>query len=153
MKIIYYFTVIFFSIFLITACNSNKKQPLEEQKKQINEAYNKIDELQEKAAQDSDYAKSKEYSQQMEKANIELAKKTSNISEIDKLLIEYETELKALEVYSKKLLKQPKLSEDKKFTDEMLMKGNKVRELYQKLSTSTLSAKQKKKFQELSYMK
>lgn len=38
-------------------------------------------------------------------------------------------------------------------TDEILMKGTKVRELYQKLSTSALSAKQKKKFQELSYNK
>jgi hypothetical protein len=60
---------------LVSSC-SNKKQTQEEQKKeQFENVYNSAEELQEKAAKDSNFAKSKEYSAKMEKACIEMYKK------------------------------------------------------------------------------
>lgn len=146
---------VFLLVFLLSlySCKKDKQNAESEEIQQVSNAYNDIEEIRSKASADTSYANSKEYAKDVERKGIEFAKKTSDLAETDKLIIEYETEVKSLEVYSKKLLKQPKLSEDKTFTDEMLMKATKVRELYQKLSTSTLSAKQKKKFQELSYMK
>lgn len=147
------FVILLVFLLSLYSCKKDKQNRETKGIEEVSNAYNEIEEIRSKASSDTSYANSKEYAKDVEKKGIEFAKKTSDLAETDKLLIEYETELKALEVYSRKLLKQPKLSEDKNFTNEMLMKGTKVRELYQKLSTSTLSAKQKKKFQELSYMK
>lgn len=147
------FVILLVFLLSLYSCKKDKQNAESKEIQQVSNAYNDIEEIRSKASTDTSYANSKEYAKDVERKGIEFAKKTSDLAENDKLLIEYETELKTLEIYSKKLLKQPNLSEDKKFTDEMLIKGTKVRELYQKLSTSTLSAKQKKRFQELSYKK
>lgn len=147
------FVILLVFLLSLYSCKKDKQNAESKEIQQVSNAYNDIEEIRSKASTDTSYANSKEYAKDVERKGIEFAKKTSDLAENDKLLIEYETELKTLEIYSKKLLKQPNLSEDKKFTDEMLIKGTKVRELYQKLSASTLSAKQKKRFQELSYKK
>lgn len=134
---------------LMCACN-NKKQALEEQKKdQFEDAFNTSEELKEKAAKDPQFAKSKEYSSQMEKACIEMSKKTSTMNENEKMLLEFETALKTLKLNTDKLKQNPGLSKDVLFMGKVQAKAGKVRELQQSLKKVNLNPLEKEKFNEL----
>lgn len=150
MRNIYNYILIVISFFLISACN-NKKQSQEEQKKQINEVYNEIEKLQEKAEQDSDYTKSKEYLSQMEKAAIEMSKNTYSMPENEKLLLEYEVSLKNLKKNTDSLKLNNKLSYNKYFINNTRIKADKVRECQQKLLKANLNHLEKEKFTRLSH--
>lgn len=129
----------------------NKKQTQEEQtKEQFEDAFNTAEELKEKAAQDSNFIKSKEYSSEMEKASIEMSKKTFNMPENEKMLLEYEVALRNLKQYTDKLKQNTKLSKDVSFMEEMQTKASKVREYQQSLKKANLNPQEKDKFDKLS---
>lgn len=86
-------------------------------------------------------------------SQINTSLKSSKKIDINKMIKDYKAAITELNNYSKKLIKNPKLSQDKKFTDNMMDEATKVRELFQALNKANLNTKQKKKFQELSYMK
>jgi len=152
MKTFSFIFIVFFCI-LVSSC-SNKKQTQEEQKKeQFENAYNSAEELQEKAAKDSNFAKSNEYSAKMEKACIEMSKKTFNMKDNEKLLLEFETALAALKEYADKIEKDPQLAKDKSFMEIAQIRGEKVLECQQNLKKAQLNPIEKKKFYELCYKK
>ena len=130
------------------ACNS--KQTQEEQKKeQFEDAFNTSQELKEKAAQDSNFAKSKEYASQMEKAAIEISKKTFNMNTNEKMLLEFEVALKSLKQSMDEIKKNPELSKEVSFMGKVQSKAGKVRELQQSLKKVNLNPLEKEKFNEL----
>lgn len=129
----------------------NKKQTQEEQtKEQFEDDFDTSEEFQDKAAQDSNFAKSKEYASQMEKASIEMSKKTFNMPENEKILLEFEVALKNLKQHTDKLKQNTKLSKDVSFMEEMQTKASKVREYQQCLKKANLNPQEKDKFDKLS---
>lgn len=130
---------------------SNKQTVEEQENEQIEEAFNMVEELQEKASKDSNFIKSKEYSSQMEKAAIEMSKKTFNMPVNEKLLFEYEVSLKNLKLNTDKLKQNPDLSKDLSFVKETQTKADKVREYYQSLQKTNLNSQEKKKFDKLNH--
>jgi len=134
-----------------SSCN-NKKQSQEEQKhEQFEEAFIATEKLQKKAAQDSNFAKSREYSSQMEKANIEMSKKTFNMNENEKSLLEFEVSLINLKQYTNQLKKHPKLSRNVSFMETIQAEADKVRKYQQILKKANLNPQEKEKFEELSH--
>lgn len=151
-----YFSIYVFIIFcsLLMGSCSNKKRTQEEQKKeQFEDAFIKSEKLQEKAAHDSVFAKSKEYASQMEKTSIEMSKKTFNMKENDKLFLEFEVALKALKECTDKIKKNPELSKDNLFMENTQAKIDKVLEYQQSLKKAQLNSIEKKKFYELCHQK
>lgn len=148
MKLFPNYIVIFFCCLIMGACNS--KQTQEEQKKeQFEDAFNTSQELKEKAAQDSNFAKSKEYASQMEKAAIEISKKTFNMNTNEKMLLEFEVALKSLKQSMDEIKKNPELSKEVSFMGKVQAKAGKVRELQQSLKKVNLNPLEKEKFNEL----
>lgn len=131
----------------MSACN---KQTKEEQKpEQFEDAFNTSQELQEKAVADSGFANSEEYRSQMEKASIDMSKKTFNMNENEKMLIEFELSLKTLKQYTDKLKQHPGLSKDVSFMEKVQAKARKIREYQQSLKKVNLNPIEKGKFNEL----
>ncbi|MCE5332163.1 MAG: hypothetical protein LLF95_08475 [Bacteroidales bacterium] len=131
----------------MSACN---KQTQEEQKpEQFEDAFNTSQELQEKAVADSGFANSEEYRSQMENASIEMSKKTFNMNENEKMLLEFEVSLKKLKQYTDQLKQHPELSKDASFMGKVQVKAAKVRELQQSLKKVNLTLLEKEKFSEL----
>ncbi|SHF12275.1 hypothetical protein SAMN05444405_105153 [Bacteroides luti] len=133
---------------LIVAC-SNKKTQKEQKKEQFENAFNSVEELQEKASEDTAFAKSKEYATQMERACIEMAKKTSDMNTNEKLLLEFEVALKALKQSTDRIKENPQLANDASFMEKTKAKVDKVREYQQNLKKAQLSSVEEKKFYEL----
>lgn len=147
MKLFPNYIVIFFCL-IMGACNS--KQTQEEQKKeQFEDAFNTSQELQEKAAQDSNFAKSKEYASQMEKAAIELSQKTFNMNTNEKMLLEFDVAIKSLKQSMDEIKKDPELSKDLAFIKGIRAKADKVLTYQQSLKKLNLNPTEKKKFEEL----
>lgn len=107
----------------------------------------------EKAIEDPEFAKSKEYTSQMEDACIEMSKKTFNMRETDKLLLEFEVALNALKEYTDKIKKNPELSKDASFAEKIQTKANKVIDYQQKLKKARLNPLEKRKFDALCHRK
>ena len=145
-----YIFIIFFGL-LMSACNNKKPSHEEQENEQFEEAINKVEELQEKAAQDSNFIKSKEYSSQMEKAAIEMSKKTSNMPVNERMLFEYEVALRNLKQYTNKLKQKPDLSRDISFMKETQTKADKVREYYKSLQKANLNPQEEEKFYKLNH--
>ena len=135
----------------MSACNNKKPSYKELENEQFEEAFNMVEELQEKASQDSNFIKSKEYSSQMEKAAIEMSKKTNNMPVNEKLLFEYEVSIKNLKLNTDKLKQNPDLSKDLSFAKETQTKADKVREYYQSLQKANLNSQEKVKFDKLNH--
>ncbi len=133
----------------MSACN---KQTQKEQKtEQFEDAFNTSQELQEKAVADSGFANSAEYRSQMEKASIEMSKKTFDMNVNEKLLLEFEISLNGLKQYTDRLKQHPELSKDASFVKKVQAKAGKVREYHESLKKVNLNPKEKEKFNELSY--
>ncbi len=131
----------------MSACN---KQTQKEQKtEQFEDAFNTSQELQEKVVADSGFANSEEYLSQMEKASIDMSKKTFNMNENEKMLIEFQVSLKTLKQYTDKLKQHPELSKDASFMEKIQAKAEKVREYQQSLKKVNLNPIEKEKFNEL----
>jgi len=137
----------------MSACGKKKQSQEEQKKEQFEDAFTTTEELQEKAIEDPEFAKSKEYTSQMEDACIEMSKKTFNMRETDKLLLEFEVALNALKEYTDKIKKNPELSKDASFTEKIQTKVNKVIDYQQKLKKTRLNPLEKKKFDALCHQK
>lgn len=148
MKIFPNYIVILSCCLILISCNS--KQTQEEQKKeQFEDAFNTTQELQEKAALDSNFANSKEYSSQMEKAAIEMSKKTYNMNSNEKMLLEFEVALKSLKQSMAESKRNPELSKNLTFAKNIQAKANKVLVYQQNIKKLDLNQTEKKKFQDL----
>ena len=129
----------------------NRKKQEQQKEEEYQDAFDKVDELQQKAAKDTGFAKSSEFNAQMEKAAIELSKKTSKLSENQKLLLEFETSIKALKQSTNDIKQQPSLSKNKSFLELVQNRASKVREYQQALKKAPLTPDEKKKFEELNH--
>lgn len=145
-----YISIILYFL-LISACDNKKQSQDYEEDDQIESILSEVEELQEKAALDSGFTNSKEYTTRMEQANIEMAKKTNNMSVNEKLLFEYEVSIKNLKLNTDKLKQIPDLSNDINFVKETQTKAGKVREYYQSLQKANLNPKEKEKFDKLNH--
>jgi hypothetical protein len=153
MKSFLVYVFIVFCCLSITSCGNKKQNRIEQKREQYENAYNSAEELQEKAARDTNYAKSKEYSKQMEKICIEMSKKTFDMKESEKLLLEFEAALDALKECTDKIEKDPQLKKDKSFMEKAQDRAEKVLDYQQKLKKMQLNPEEKKKFHELCYRK
>jgi hypothetical protein len=146
-----YISILLCSILFFVACNNKKQTQEEQQKDQFEGAYYSAEELKEKAAQDSNFAKSKEYASQMEKAGIEMAKNSGNMIANEKLLLEFEVALKALKQNTEDIKKNPTLSKDVLFVKATQAKAEKVLTYYQSLKKAHLSPDEEQKFYKLNH--
>ena len=133
------------------ACTQKQEKQEQQKEEEYQDAFDKVDELQQKAAKDTGFAKSSEFNAQMEKAAIELSKKTSKLSENQKLLLEFETSIKALKQSTNDIKQQPSLSKNKSFLELVQNRASKVREYQQALKKAPLTPDEKKKFEELNH--
>jgi len=85
----------------------------------------------------------------MERACIEMAKKTSDMNTNEKLLLEFEVALKALKQSTDRIKENPQLANDASFMEKTKAKVDKVREYQQNLKKAQLSSVEEKKFYEL----
>ncbi|HNX89205.1 MAG TPA: hypothetical protein PKH58_08990 [Paludibacteraceae bacterium] len=122
-----------------------------ENKKQLENTYNTVEELREKAAANPEFIHSKEYASQMERAGIEMSKTTNHLKKYEVLLMEYEIALKNLKHSSDKIKSNPNLTENELFMTEMQRKADKVRAYYQTLKTMKLSQMETENFIRLSH--
>jgi hypothetical protein len=150
MKIFHNYTIILGCVCLMSACN-NKPTEKQQVKEQLEESIITIDKLQEKASRDSQFANSKEYAAEMEKVSIEIAKKRCSLPDNEKLLIEFESSLKVLKLYSDRLKKDPSLAKKSSYMRIVEEKTSKVRDYQQTLKKANLNASEKKKFEELEH--
>lgn len=145
-----YISIILY-ILLISACNNKKQSHDYDENDQIENILSEVEELQEKAAQDSGFINSKEYASRMVQANIEMAKKTNNMPVNEKLLFEYEVTIKNLKLNTDKIKQNPDLLKDVAFEKETQIKAGKVREYYQRLQKANLNQQEKEKFDKLNH--
>lgn len=150
MKIVYSLLSIT-SLLLLFACSGNKSS--NEEVKKVNSAYSSIEELENRAINDSNYSKSSEYAAQMERAHIDIAKKTSGMNAAERLLLEYEFALSGYRTYQEKFQQNSTLANDKNFCAILQSKADQVRQCYQALSSQILSPEQQSRFNELNHQK
>lgn len=136
-------------IFLFGACVQNNNSEKQKLVNELENAYKNVATLQEKAQNDTLFAKSDEYRKSMEKIQIEISKKTALLNSNDKLLIRFEAETKLLKNFSDELKSNPGLSTDAEFMRMFKNKANEVRMLYQTLKVANLNDDQKKLFDNL----
>ncbi|MDD3322109.1 MAG: hypothetical protein PHS59_11770 [Paludibacter sp.] len=134
---------------LIISCNKTKQTQEEQTKTEYKNALYTSEELQQKAEDNQEFAKSKEYADQMQKVKIEMSKQTSIMNENEKLLLEFEVSLKKLKEFTTQIKENPGLSKDGVFMKRVLARADKVREYQQSLKKLNLNPIEKKKFQEL----
>ncbi len=134
---------------IMLSCNNNKQNSISEKQDQYEEAFNQSEKLKEEASKNPEFAKSKEYSKQMERAAIEMAKNTHGLNQSDKLLLEFELALKSLKQNTELLKQNPKLTKDLSFLEKTQAKADKVREYQQMIKKINLNPTEKKKFDEL----
>lgn len=119
------------------------------QQQQFEDAFNTTEELQLKAEQDSNFSNSKEYAAQMERAAIEMSKKTANLQSNEKMLLEFELAIKSLKQSMDEVKKKPELSHDLTFKKAIKTKSDKVLLYYQSIKKLNLSAAESHRFKEL----
>ena len=141
---------IIFCGLLIISCNK-KEESKEEKKEKFEDAFNTVEALQDKATLDSNFAKSKEYSSQLEKAVFEMSKKTAKMSENEKLLLVYKVSLKALKEYTDELKQNSRLLKDPLFMEKVQTRATKVREYYVSLEKVKLNPHELEEFNQLSH--
>lgn len=86
----------------------------------------------------------------MEWFSIEMSKKTFNMPENEKILLEFEVALRNLKQHTDKLKQNPKLSRNVSFMEKIQAKADKVREYQQSLKKTNLNPQEKDKFDKLS---
>lgn len=145
---LFFLITILISCFLVTSCKKYIQNMDNKEEKQKDYIQKKRKEVVISNQDNTVFDYSKKNTSQVN-TGLESSKKI----DINKMIKDYEDAINELDNYSKKLIKNPKLSEDKKFKDNMMTEAAKVRELFQALNKLDLNVKQKKKFQELSYMK
>lgn len=138
-----------FICFFMALASCQKKSQQEERKDVYEEASNATQDLQEKAAQDTGFAKSKDYAAQMERAGIQMAKQTAQMDTNEKLLLEFEIALRNLKQSSEKVKQAPNLLKNKKFVELLQEKVATVRDLRKKLQDAKLADAEKVRFDEL----
>jgi len=144
-----YILLILSCLVVMSACNNKKQTHEEQQKDKFEGAYYTAEELEKKAAQDSNFAKSKEYASKMGEAAIEMSKNTFNMKANEKLLLEFEIALKALKQNTEDIRKNPTLSKDASFVKATQAKAEKVLTYYQSLKKAHLSPDEESKFNKL----
>jgi hypothetical protein len=149
---LFFSLIILILCFFLTSCKKNS-QKMDSIKEKQTYYIQKLGEKEIVSTHDNAAYEYAEKSSSQVDTVIESSKKSLKHIDINKMMKNYEDALTEFDKYSKKLIKNPKLSEDKKFTDNMMSETVKVRELFQALNKANLNAKQKKKFQELSYSK
>jgi predicted nuclease with TOPRIM domain len=135
----------------VISCKNKKTNTLELPQQDTVELKNKLENLKTKASQDSDFRKSKEYSAQMERTHIEIAKQKAKENSIENILKRYESSVHSLESLMNELKQNPKLQDNLSFMNEMKSKSEEVRNDYSILKKSTLTDEEKKRFDELSH--
>jgi len=135
--------------FLLTSCNKTKQAQEEQTKTEYKNAFYISEELKQKAEDNQEFAKSKVYTEQMEKAKVEMSKQTYIMTVNEKLLLEFEVSLKKLKEFTTQIKVNPGLSKDGAFMKRVLTRADKVREYQQSLKKLNLNPIDKKKFQEL----
>ncbi len=148
----------YFKYFLIAACIltaacNSKQAKVEQSENEYKDAFYTTEELQEKAKEDPEFASSEEYRSQMENARMEMSKQTTNMSENDRLLLEFEVSLKALKQNTDEIKQNKNLTNDASFMKKVLAKADKVREYQQRLKNLNLNSVQKLKYEELCHQK
>lgn len=135
------------------SCNNKKKTQEDQTKDDFQQTYNATEDIQEKAALDSNFAKSKEYALQMGKASIEMSKRTFNMKPTDKLFYEFEIALIALKQKTIEMKQNPELSENASYMKRIKVKIDKVLACRQSLKNARLNPVEEKKFQYLCHKK
>lgn len=154
MKSTYIYILLLLSCLVVmSACNNKKQTHEEQQKDKFEGAYYTTEELEKKAAQDSNFAKSKEYASKMGEAAIEMSKNTFNMKANEKLLLEFEVALKALKQNTDDIKRNPDLSKDAAFMKNTQAKAEKVLACQQSLKKAHLNASEESKFHDLCHQK
>jgi hypothetical protein len=147
---IYTFILIISCALFIISCNK-KKESVEEKKEKFEDAFNTVEELQDKAAQDTNFANSKEYKLNLERAMFEMSRKTAKMSENEKLLLGYRVSLKALKEYTDDLKQNPALARDASYMEKVQARAAKVREYYVSLEKVKMNPHELEEFNQLSH--
>lgn len=144
--------MVFIFIPFLFACNSRTEQKIKVEK-ECNKANAQIEDLNIRAAKDSNFRKSAEFRTKMESAYIAKAKQQSALQTSEKTLLEYELSLKSLRKYSSKLKSTPELQKNKNFMVAVENEASKVRDCYRILQKSNLTSEEKEKFDQLTHQK
>ena len=145
-------SIVFILIPFLFACNSKKEEKIKVEK-ECKKANAQIEDLNIRAAKDSNFRKSEEFRTKMESAYIAKAKQQSALQTTEKLLLEYELALKSLRKYSSKLKSTPELQKNKDFMVAVEAEASKVRDCYKTLQKSNLTSEEKEKFEQLTHQK
>lgn len=134
---------------VMVGCTQNTSKLNPEQSRNIDNAQEQINRLNEQVEQDPAFKKTPEYALEMERKQIEIAKNLRGLTDNEKLLMRYELALKDLNAYTDRLKANVELSKNSFFMETFQNHGNTVRELYQLLSKTQLSSTEKFRFNEL----
>lgn len=140
------------TLFLITftySCGNKQKAAATENQEEITDLESKIEYLNTKAENDSDFKKSQNYISQIEKTNIQLANEKAKAMTPERMLEKYESSIENLKSLTEKLKQNPTLANNKSFIKKMQDEASEVRECYQTIKKQSLTDSQKIKFKKL----
>lgn len=154
MKYIKLLSVIFI-IVGFTECKKSKTDTEKEVKRveNVEKVYNICDSLEEISLQDTGSVSQNEYGRKMEHIMCEKAKLLRDLSNEDRLLVEYDVAKNMLVKVSNDAKIHKKLLADQQFRKKANEKMEKVRDYYSLLIKANLNSDQKKRFNEITKRK
>ncbi|MFM2293403.1 MAG: hypothetical protein RIS29_3216 [Bacteroidota bacterium] len=145
-------SIAFILIPFLLACHSKTEEKIKVEEK-CNKASAQIEDLNIRAAKDTNFRKSDEFRRKMESAYITKAKQESALQTTEKCLLEYELAINSLRKYTVRLKKNPDYRQDKNFMAAVENEASKVRDCYGILQKSNLTSEEKEKFEQLTHQK
>ena len=147
--------LVIFIIVCFAGCKKSKPDAEKEAKRveNVEKVYNVCDSLEKISLQDTGSVSQNEYGHKMEHVMCEKAKLLRDLSNEDRLLVEYDVAKNMLVKVSNDAKKNKKLLADQQFRKKANDKMDKVRDYYSLLIKANLNSDQKKRFDEITKRK
>lgn len=146
--------ILLLTITLLVSCNNKQatNDKKENVKSNIENTIDRCDSIKRSSSSTDSTISENEYGRLMEHAMCEKAKLLRNLSNEEKLLIEYELAKKTLLSISKKANDDHSLYQNAQFIEDANKKMNCVRDFYSKLQNSKLTSDQQERFRQITKM-